>query len=58
MLVNPTVKDSWGREEILRFRRLRYEIEVTRGNLQEGDYDLIVTFEALRSIPYSEDSWC
>ena len=58
MLMNPTVKDSLGREETLRFRRLRYEIEVTRGNIQEGDYDLIVTFEALRSIPYSEDSWC
>jgi predicted ATPase len=58
MLVNPTVKDNLGREETLQYRRLRYEVEVTRGNVQEGDDALTVTFETLRSIPSNEDSWC
>src|SRR5262249_9444117 len=57
MLVNPTVKDSLGREEKLRFRRLRYEIEITRGNDQEESEDLKVIFEKLNSIPYGEDTW-
>ncbi len=57
MLVNPTIKDDLEREETLRSRRLRYEVEIERG-LNESNFEqLQVVFESLTSIPSVNDSW-
>ncbi len=57
MFVNPTIKDDLGREETLRRRRLRYEVEIERG-LNEPDADqLRVVFESLTSLSSANDSW-
>ena len=57
MLVNPTVKDSLGREEKLRTQRLRYQVEIERG-VEEYNFDkLEVVFESLAPIPTTKDAW-
>jgi predicted ATPase len=57
MFVNPTVKDSLGREEILQTRRLRYEVEVERGVDEHNFGNLEVTFESLTPIHPIKDKW-
>lgn len=57
MFVNPTVRDNLGREEKLRTRRLRYEVEIVRG-VDEYNFDkLEIVFQSLTSIPSAQDIW-
>ncbi|HEY1349860.1 MAG TPA: hypothetical protein VGF67_09570 [Ktedonobacteraceae bacterium] len=56
MLVNDTLKDSWGREAKINYTRLRYELEITRVNHQSLGR-LYVTNESLKAIVRGDDEW-
>lgn len=57
MFVHPSVKDNLGREETLRTRRLRYEIEVERRHKKSRTHQWRIVFESLRSLPSTNDHW-
>ena len=57
MLVNKTVKDSWGNEVLLRYTRLRYELKIKRFTNEYGIEDLEVTHEYLENLKNKEDKW-
>jgi predicted ATPase len=55
MLVDRKVKDITGKEIDLKYRRLRYELEIS---IYSKDFDsLDVTQESLKLIPYEVDVW-
>ncbi len=56
MLVNRTIKDSWGAQASLKFIRMRYELEIMRVN-EQGLERLYVTNESLKAIARGEDQW-
>lgn len=57
MLVNRTVKDSWGNEAKLNHTRLRYELQIKRFTNALGIEDLAVTYEHLENLKPDEDQW-
>jgi len=57
MLVDRTVRDSWGAEENLRHTRLRYELTVTRSTDSHGLDRLYVRKEVLKPLQRGDDAW-
>jgi predicted ATPase len=56
MLVNPSIKDSWGVQKALKYTRMRYELHITRVNEQNMER-LSVTGESLKAIVRGDDEW-
>ena len=57
MLLDYTITDNWGENTILKYTRLRYEIEINRKRNSMGFDDLYITHEILKPIKHQEDSW-
>ncbi len=57
MLVNPTIKDTWGEIETLKYTRLRYELVLHRFTNAIGMTDIEVTCESLNTIKHDSDRW-
>jgi len=57
MLVDRKVKDNWGREDELKYTRLRYELKIARKVNEKGFEDLFVTFESLVNLKHQDDRW-
>lgn len=59
MFVDRKVKDRWGKEVELQYRRLRYEIEILSpaGRDQLTSDKLLITREQLTAISPSKDKW-
>jgi predicted ATPase len=57
MLLDKTIRDSWGSEATLDFTRLRYELKIERRPDKYGVERLFVKYEALIPIPTSHDHW-
>jgi predicted ATPase len=57
LLVEPVVRDEWGREEKLRDTRLRYELTIRRQQDKRGQAHLKVKRESLKRILVGEDNW-
>jgi predicted ATPase len=56
MLVNPSIKDSWGVQKALKYTRMRYELHITRVHEQNLER-LYVTGESLKAIGRGDDEW-
>lgn len=57
MLVNHTIRDTWGAEDTLRYTRLRYELELHRFTNSIGMEDIEVVYEKLDTIKHEKDKW-
>ena len=57
MLLNPTVTDTWGATEKLRYTRLRYELRLRRFTNSIGMEDVEVVYERLDTIKHKTDKW-
>ena len=57
MLLDRSVKDKWGNEATLEYRRLRYELEITLQKRSKGPDHLYVTHESLVSLDAKGDEW-
>jgi predicted ATPase len=57
MLVNNSVKDAWGEESVIKYKRLRYELNIKRFTNASGIEDLAVTYESLEAIKQEDDKW-
>lgn len=57
MLVNPTIKDTWGAVETLKYTRLRYELTLRRFTNSIGMEDIEVIYEKLDTIKHDTDNW-
>lgn len=57
MLLNPTVTDTWGATEKLRYTRLRYELKLHRFTNSIGMEDIEVVYERLDTIKHKTDKW-
>jgi predicted ATPase len=57
MLVDKTIKDSWGNIETLKYTRLRYELKIRRFTNEYGIEDLEVFYERLVNLKHNEDKW-
>lgn len=57
MLVNPTVYDTWGGIERLKYTRLRYELILHRFTNSIGMEDIEVLYEKLDTIKHDSDKW-
>ena len=57
LLVNPTVKDTWGATETLKYTRLRYELTLRRFTNSIGMEDIEVIYEKLDTIKHDTDKW-
>lgn len=57
MLVNPTITDTWGITEALRYTRLRYELTLRRFTNNIGMEDIEVIYEKLDTIKHEKDKW-
>lgn len=57
MLVNPTIKDTWGEEATLKYTRLRYELVLHRFINNIGMTDIEVVKENLTTIKHDTDKW-
>jgi predicted ATPase len=57
MLVNRTVRDSWGSEALLKYTRLHYEVTIARVKTDRGMEDLLVRHEELVPIRHDDDVW-
>lgn len=57
MLLNPTVTDTWGATEKLRYTRLRYELRLHRFTNSIGMEDVEVVYERLDTIKHKTDKW-
>jgi predicted ATPase len=57
MLLDKTIRDSWGNEVELQYIRLRYELTIERRPDSRGIERLFVKYEALTPIPASVDHW-
>src|SRR5581483_2640888 len=58
MLVDRSIQDSWGATADLKYRRMRYELEILRRTDEQGLERLYVEHESLKAIPRSDDDWC
>lgn len=57
MLVNKTVKDSWGSVGTLKYTRLRYKVAIRRFTNSSQIEDLEVISEHLEKINHQDDKW-
>lgn len=57
LLIEPRVRDEWGREEQLRDTRLRYELTIGRERDAGGQEHLQVKHESLKRVLVGEDEW-
>lgn len=57
MLVNPTVQDNWGEEAKLEYTRLEYQLKIKRVINEKNLEDLLIDYEALKSLNHSQDDW-
>lgn len=57
MLVEPTVRDAWGGEEVLKYTRLRYELSLRSFVNSIGITDIEVVSERLETIKHDTDKW-
>ncbi len=57
MLLDYTITDNWGENTILKYTRLRYEIEIERKRNSMGFDDLHITHEVLKPIKHQKDNW-
>lgn len=57
MLVNPTITDTWGATERLRYTRMRYELKLHRFTNSIGMEDIAVIYEKLDTIKHASDKW-
>jgi hypothetical protein len=57
LLIEPRVKDEWGRDEDLRDTRLRYELTIGREYGGKGPKRLLVKQESLERILVGRDEW-
>lgn len=57
LLIEPRVRDEWGREEMLGDTRLRYELLIGRERDPEGQEHLQVKYESLKRVLVGEDEW-
>jgi predicted ATPase len=57
LLVDTTIRDNWGGEEILKYTRLRYELTIVRKKNPRGIEDLLVEKEYLAPLRHDEDQW-
>lgn len=57
MLLNPTIKDTWGGEAELKYTRLRYHLRVRRTKNGRGFEDLAVIHEQLEKLSPANDLW-
>ena len=61
LLIDRTIRDSWGAEAELRYLRLRYELTIQRREERRADKPgierLYVVHEALRTISRENDRW-
>lgn len=57
MLIDKSIRDSWGAEAELRFTRLRYELTIERKYDDNHLERLYVIHEQLTAIPREDDSW-
>ena len=57
LLVEPTIRDSWGAEERLKYTRMRYELAIERRKDDRGLERLYVTHEQLAPIARDGDQW-
>lgn len=57
MLVNPSVDDTWGGKEQLKYTRLRYELGLKRVENNIGLQDIEVEYERLETIKHDNDRW-
>ncbi|MBR5846967.1 MAG: AAA family ATPase [Bacteroidaceae bacterium] len=57
MLVNPSVDDTWGGKEYLKYTRLRYELRLRRVENSIGLQDIEVEYEKLDTIKHDNDRW-
>ncbi|HVB23367.1 MAG TPA: AAA family ATPase [Ktedonobacteraceae bacterium] len=55
MLLDKNVRDNWGRQGEVKYRRLRYELEIKQ-NSRDSKH-LYITHESLRPILSEEDTW-
>jgi len=57
MLLDKTIRDSWGEKAELQCTRLRYELIIERRPDRSGIQRLFIKYESLKSIPASTDQW-
>lgn len=57
MLVNPTIKDTWGEVATLKYTRLRYELVLHKFINNIGMTDIEVIKENLTTIKHGTDKW-
>lgn len=57
LLVDKEIKDNWGEEVILKYTRLRYEIQIVRKQNEGGFDDLKIIYENLSPLRHQEDKW-
>ncbi len=57
MLLPTSVRDNWGGATELRYKRLRYELEISRTGSDTGFRDLKIVSESLERIRSEEDVW-
>jgi predicted ATPase len=57
MLVDRTIRDSWGAQANIKYTRMRYDLEITRHIDEQGLERLYVTHESLKAIVRGEDQW-
>lgn len=57
LLIEPRVRDEWGRSADLQDTRLRYELAIGREYDRKGQEHLRVKYESLKRILVGEDKW-
>ncbi|MGA9381386.1 MAG: AAA family ATPase, partial [Phormidium sp.] len=57
MLANPTVQDNWGEEAKLEYTRLEYQLKIRRVINEKNIDDLLIDYEALKSLNHIQDDW-
>lgn len=57
MLLDKTIRDSWGKKAELKYTRLRYELCIERRPDRSGIERLFIKYEALKPIPATTDHW-
>lgn len=57
VLIDPKVRDPWGKEVSISHTRLRYELELERREVRPGVEKVMVSYESLRRIASKADTW-
>lgn len=57
MLVNPSITDTWGATEKLKYTRLHYELKLQRFKNNADMEDIKVVYEKLDTIKHDTDKW-